>query len=378
MQPGIHAADCAPWRGRCWCSADAARSGWPWPGGSPSGDPVVLAARRGADLDEPERRPARRRRRGRRHRSSSTPTTSPPSAPCSTTSARRHGPLDVVVVAFGILGDQARAERDAEHAARDRAHRLRRPRRPCSPTSPQLLRAQGSGTARGVLLGRGRAGAARELRLRLGEGRARRVRVRARRRPARQRGAAAAGPARVRDRPDDRGHGARAVLLALPTPSPTPPCARCTREGRGVGPGRSAAALRGCGTCPARSGGGCRGSGRRDAELTVAAAQLAGAGCGTRRVRVRNSPGRGAQAPAGLGAELARLRGRRWVQVAWVAASGLLLDPVGQPLGVAHQPVEVQPRRRWFLGPGPPERHGLRTPAQQRHRAPARCRVAGA
>ena len=29
---------------------------------------------------------------------------------------RRHGALDVVVVAFGILGDQARAEHDAEHA----------------------------------------------------------------------------------------------------------------------------------------------------------------------------------------------------------------------------------------------------------------------
>ncbi len=28
----------------------------------------------------------------------------------------RHGPLDVVVVSFGILGDQARAEADAEHA----------------------------------------------------------------------------------------------------------------------------------------------------------------------------------------------------------------------------------------------------------------------
>ena len=28
----------------------------------------------------------------------------------------RHGPLGVVVVAFGILGDQARAEHDAEHA----------------------------------------------------------------------------------------------------------------------------------------------------------------------------------------------------------------------------------------------------------------------
>jgi NAD(P)-dependent dehydrogenase (short-subunit alcohol dehydrogenase family) len=29
---------------------------------------------------------------------------------------RRHGRLDVVVIAFGILGDQARAEHDAEHA----------------------------------------------------------------------------------------------------------------------------------------------------------------------------------------------------------------------------------------------------------------------
>lgn len=28
----------------------------------------------------------------------------------------RHGPLDVVVTAFGVLGDQQRAERDAEHA----------------------------------------------------------------------------------------------------------------------------------------------------------------------------------------------------------------------------------------------------------------------
>lgn len=31
---------------------------------------------------------------------------------------RRHGRLDVVVVAFGILGDQSRAERDPEHALR--------------------------------------------------------------------------------------------------------------------------------------------------------------------------------------------------------------------------------------------------------------------
>lgn len=30
----------------------------------------------------------------------------------------RHGPLDVVVVSFGVLGDQKRAEREAEHAVR--------------------------------------------------------------------------------------------------------------------------------------------------------------------------------------------------------------------------------------------------------------------
>jgi short-subunit dehydrogenase len=30
--------------------------------------------------------------------------------------AERHGPLDVVVTAFGVLGDQHRAERDADHA----------------------------------------------------------------------------------------------------------------------------------------------------------------------------------------------------------------------------------------------------------------------
>jgi NAD(P)-dependent dehydrogenase (short-subunit alcohol dehydrogenase family) len=30
--------------------------------------------------------------------------------------ARRHGPLDVVITAFGVLGDQRRAERDANHA----------------------------------------------------------------------------------------------------------------------------------------------------------------------------------------------------------------------------------------------------------------------
>jgi short-subunit dehydrogenase len=41
----------------------------------------------------------------------------PAHAPVLQDVARRHGEPDVVVLAFGVLGDQARAERDAEHAA---------------------------------------------------------------------------------------------------------------------------------------------------------------------------------------------------------------------------------------------------------------------
>ncbi len=76
---------------------------------------VVLAARRADDLDEPERllRAAGAADVARvefdaddvgRHRA------------VLDEVAARYGPLDTVVVAFGILGDQARAERDAEHA----------------------------------------------------------------------------------------------------------------------------------------------------------------------------------------------------------------------------------------------------------------------
>ncbi len=56
-----------------------------------------------------------------------------------------HGSIDVVVVAFGILGDQARAERDAEHA-----HAIVHTDYVAHVTVlthlAQLLRAQGSGT----------------------------------------------------------------------------------------------------------------------------------------------------------------------------------------------------------------------------------------
>lgn len=57
----------------------------------------------------------------------------------------RHGPLDVVVVAFGILGDQARAERDAEHAAAI-VHTDYVAHVTVLTHLAQIVRAQGSGT----------------------------------------------------------------------------------------------------------------------------------------------------------------------------------------------------------------------------------------
>ena len=59
--------------------------------------------------------------------------------------ARRHGSLDVVVVAFGILGDQARAERDAEHA-RAIVHTDYVAHVTVLTHLAEILRAQGSGT----------------------------------------------------------------------------------------------------------------------------------------------------------------------------------------------------------------------------------------
>lgn len=57
----------------------------------------------------------------------------------------RHGPLDVVVVAFGILGDQARAEREAEHA-RAIVHTDYVAHVTVLTHLAQILRGQGSGT----------------------------------------------------------------------------------------------------------------------------------------------------------------------------------------------------------------------------------------
>ena len=57
----------------------------------------------------------------------------------------RHGPLGVVVVAFGILGDQSRAERDAEHA-RAIVHTDYVAHVTVLTHLARILRAQGSGT----------------------------------------------------------------------------------------------------------------------------------------------------------------------------------------------------------------------------------------
>lgn len=76
---------------------------------------VILAARRSADLDAEEamlhRAGARDVRRVEFDADDLTSHDAVLGRACA-----RYGPLDVVVVAFGVLGDQARAEREAEHA----------------------------------------------------------------------------------------------------------------------------------------------------------------------------------------------------------------------------------------------------------------------
>nr|WP_226353236.1 SDR family NAD(P)-dependent oxidoreductase [Pseudonocardia sp. ICBG601] len=122
----------------------AARSGWRSPNGSPPGHRHGRAGR--APPDELTTETARVRAAGAavdtvafdaddlaRHR------------PLLDEVTARHGRIDVAVVAFGILGDQARAETDAAHAAAivhtdylAQVHLLTE--------LAQVLRAQGSGT----------------------------------------------------------------------------------------------------------------------------------------------------------------------------------------------------------------------------------------
>jgi NAD(P)-dependent dehydrogenase (short-subunit alcohol dehydrogenase family) len=80
-----------------------------------AGATVVLAARPAADLDDPEKvlRAAGARAVDRIDFDADDLDAH---GPVLHEVVRRHGKLDVVVVAFGILGDQARAERDPDHA----------------------------------------------------------------------------------------------------------------------------------------------------------------------------------------------------------------------------------------------------------------------
>jgi short-subunit dehydrogenase len=80
-----------------------------------SGATVVLAARRAAELDGEERR-LRNAGAVDVHRVEFDADDLAGHRAVLDAIATRYGPLDTVVVAFGILGDQARAERDAEHA----------------------------------------------------------------------------------------------------------------------------------------------------------------------------------------------------------------------------------------------------------------------
>ena len=118
-------------------------------------------------------------------------------APLVASIVAEHGPIGTAVLAFGILGDQARAEADAAHAAAI-VHTDYIAQVSLLTVLAATMRAAGRGAHRGVLVGGRRPGAPGQLRVRLGQGGSGRVRPRARRRAARLGGAAAARPARLR------------------------------------------------------------------------------------------------------------------------------------------------------------------------------------
>ena len=102
----------------------------------------------------------------------------------STTTFDRFGDFDLVLVAFGVLGDQDRAEHDAAAALEIVQTNFTGV---VSVTVPLVERLEAAGPrhARAAVVGRGRTRAPVELRLRLVEGRRRRVLPRPRRPPRR-------------------------------------------------------------------------------------------------------------------------------------------------------------------------------------------------
>jgi short-subunit dehydrogenase len=108
------------------------------------GVPVVLAARRADDLDEPERRLVNAGATAVHRVEFDADDLGGQRAVLDDVVAR-FGPLETVVVAFGVLGDQARAEQDAAHAAAI-VHTDYVAHVTVLTHLAQLLRAQGSGT----------------------------------------------------------------------------------------------------------------------------------------------------------------------------------------------------------------------------------------
>ena len=186
--------------------------------------------RRADRLDRAGRRGAGGRGRRRCTPWSSTPTTWPRTARCSTRLIAEHGPIGTAVLAFGILGDQARAEADAEHAVAvvhtDYVAQV---------SLLTLLAAAMRAAGRGRMVVFSSVAGARVRRANYVYGSAKagpgRVRQRAGRRAARHRGAPADRAARVRHRPDDRRAWTRHRCPARPRRSPTP-TAQALAKGR--------------------------------------------------------------------------------------------------------------------------------------------------
>jgi short-subunit dehydrogenase len=109
-----------------------------------SGVPVVLAARRADDLDEPERR-LRNAGATTVHRVEFDADDLDHQREVLDDVVARFGPLDVVLVTFGVLGDQTRAEADLTHALAV-VHTDYVAHVAVLTHLAQLLRAQGSGT----------------------------------------------------------------------------------------------------------------------------------------------------------------------------------------------------------------------------------------
>ena len=160
------------------------------------------------------RRDHRRRRRVRRARLRVARRRS--SATCS----REHADFDLVLLAFGVLGDQDLAETDGAEARRIVESNFTGAVSVLVPLVGALKDA-GPRHGRRAVVRRRRARPQVELRLRVEQGGPRRVLPGPRRQPRRHRRAHRRRAARLRAHEDDRGAGRRAARRPTPTRSPT-------------------------------------------------------------------------------------------------------------------------------------------------------------